>query len=61
VTPVRGKRGVLVHAWQPLGKRRDLSPDQIPSIVCGRKLRGAVVVDEHVDCPACVHILFLGN
>jgi hypothetical protein len=51
----------LVHAWQPLGARRDLCPDDVPSLVCGKKLKGAVITDEHVDCPICVTILFEGN
>jgi hypothetical protein len=62
VTPVRGRRGVLVHAWQPLGKRRDLCPDDVPSLVCGRRLKGAVVLfDEYITCPSCVEIMFSGN
>lgn len=61
MTAVRGKRGRLVHAWMPHGKRRDLCPDEIPSLICGRRMKGVIVVDEHVDCPACVSILFEGN
>jgi hypothetical protein len=61
MTGVRGRRGRLVHAWQPLGARRDLCPDDVPSLVCGKKLKGAVITDEHVDCPICVTILFEGN
>lgn len=61
MTPVRGKRGKLVHAMT-IGIRRDLAPDEIPSLVCGKKLRGAVIAeDEYVTCPHCVEILFQGN
>lgn len=61
MTKVRSKRGRLVHAVTPHGTRRDLAPEDIPEIECGRKLKGAVIVDDHVSCPACIHILFVGN
>lgn len=61
MTPVRGKRGRLVHAWTPHGARRDLAPEQIPDVICGRRLAGARVVDENIDCPACLDVLFTGN
>lgn len=60
MTPVRSRRGRLVHAVAT-GLRRDLAPDEIPTLVCGKRIKGAVVVDEHIDCPACVEILFTGN
>jgi hypothetical protein len=61
VTAVRGKRGKLVHAWTPVGSRRDLAPEDVPSLLCGKRLKGAVITDEHVDCPICVDVLFNGN
>jgi len=60
MTPVRGKRGRLVHAMA-FGVRRDLAPEDIRPILCGKKLRGAIVVDEDIDCDACLSILFEGN
>jgi hypothetical protein len=61
MTGVRGRRGRLVHAWQPLGARRDLCPDDVPSLVCGKKLKGAVITDESVDCDVCLSIIWEGN
>lgn len=61
MTPVRGKRGSLVHAWMPDGSRRDLCPDDIPNIVCGKRLRGPLITDDNIDCPACLDIIFNGN
>lgn len=61
MTPVRGRRGKLVHAMA-VGIRQDLAPDEIPQLVCGKKLKGAVIAhDEYVTCPVCVEILFVGN
>jgi len=60
MTPVRSKRGKLVHAVAH-GIRRDLAPDDVPTLVCGKKLKGCRVTDEHVTCPACVEILFNNN
>lgn len=62
MTYVRSRRGRLVHIVTPHGTRRDLSPDQIPQIVCGRRLLGCVVVlDEEVTCRACLDIELNGN
>jgi hypothetical protein len=61
VTGVRGKRGKLVHGWTPHGSRRDVAPEEVPSLICGRRIKGAVITDEHIDCPICVEILFEGN
>lgn len=61
MTRVRGRRGRLVHAVS-YGIRRDLAPEEIPTLVCGRRLRAAViVVDEYVTCPVCEEILSNGN
>lgn len=61
MTPVRGKRGRLVHAMM-IGIRRDLDPAEIPNLVCGKRLRGAIVVsDEEISCPACLDICVNGN
>ena len=61
MTPVKGKRGKLVHAMA-YGIRRDLAPEDITTLVCGRKMKGAVIAyDEYVTCPTCVLILFEGN
>ena len=61
MTPVRSRRGKLVHAMET-GIRRDLAPDEIPALVCGKRLKSAVVAtDEYVTCPVCVEILFQGN
>lgn len=43
------------------GIRRDLDPLEIPNLICGRRLRAPLVVDEDIDCPACLDILFNGN
>ena len=61
LTAVRGRRGSLVHAWMPTGTRRDLDPDNIPNLVCARKLRGPIVVDEEIDCPVCLDVIENGN
>ena len=58
---VRGKRGRLVHGVTSHGARRDLAPEDIPTILCGRRMKGCVVTEDHIDCPACVSILFEGN
>jgi hypothetical protein len=60
VTPVRGKRGSLVHAVTT-GMRRDLAPEDVPILLCGRRLRGPIVVDEEIDCPACLDIIERAN
>lgn len=61
MTRVRGKRGKLVHGWTSHGARRDLAPEEIPSLICGRRLRGAVIVDEEINCEACISIIAYGN
>lgn len=60
MTPVRARRGKVVHAVA-IGIRRDLAPDEIPNLVCGKRLKSAVITDEHVNCEACVDILFNNN
>lgn len=60
-TRVRSRRGKLVHAVTLHGERRDLAPEHIPALVCGKRIKGAVVVDEYVTCPACEEILSYGN
>jgi hypothetical protein len=60
VTPVRGRRGKLVHCITH-GVRRDLAPECIPNILCGVQLRGPLIVDEEIDCRACLDILERGN
>lgn len=61
-TKVRSRRGKLVHAVTLYGERRDLAPEDIPALVCGKKIKGAVVCpDDYVTCPVCVEILFDGN
>jgi len=60
VTPVRSRRGRLVHAVE-IGIRRDLPPESIPTLVCGKRLKGCVIVDEYIDCPHCCEILFNQN
>lgn len=61
MTPVRARRGRRVHAWTQHGERRDLDPDHIPNLVCGRRLKAPLIVDEPIDCEACIDILFNGN
>ena len=61
MTAVKGKRGRLVHAWMPHGTRRDLAPEDIPTVVCGRKLSGGVITEDDIDCRACLEILFNQN
>jgi hypothetical protein len=57
MTYVRSRRGKLVHIVTPHGTRRDLCPDLIAPLVCGRRLLGCVVVfDEEATCPACLEI-----
>lgn len=60
MTPVRGKRGRRVHGV-PASIRRDLASEDIPILLCGRTLRGPIVVDEEIDCPACQDIIERGN
>ena len=60
MTYVRGRRGRLVHIVTH-GIRRDLAPDEIPTIVCGRKLRGAIIVDDGPLCEACAEVEANGN
>lgn len=61
MTKVRGKRGKLVHAWTEYGTRRDLAPSEIPNLICGKRLKAALVVDEEITCDACLDIIFNGN
>jgi hypothetical protein len=60
MTPVRGRRGRVVHWMANL--RRDLTPeDSARKTLCARTLRGPIVVDEEIDCPACVDIIERAN
>jgi hypothetical protein len=61
MTHVRGKRGRLVHIVTSHGSRRDLAPEEIPTILCGKKLRGAIITDDDVSCDACLDVLFNAN
>jgi len=61
MTYVRGKRGRLVHIMTPHGARRDLAPESIPPILCGKRMRGAVITDDYATCEACLSILFEAN
>jgi len=60
VTPVRSRRSKYVHAVE-IGIRRDLAPESIPMLVCGKRLKGVYVVNEYIDCPHCCEILFNQN
>ena len=61
-TKVRARRGKLVHAVTLYGERRDLAPEDIPALVCGKRIKGPVIVDdEYVTCPVCSEILWEGN
>ena len=60
-TRVRGRRGKLVHAVVLNGERRDLAPEDIPTLVCGRRMKGCVITDDHINCPVCEDILWTGN
>jgi hypothetical protein len=60
MTPVRGKRGRLVHLMAFI--RRDFTPeDAARKTLCGRSLRGPMIVDEEVTCPGCEDIVERGN
>lgn len=61
MTAVRSRRGRVVHAWAPAGSRRDLAPEDIPNITCGRKISGAFITDEPITCLACIEIESVGN
>lgn len=61
MTPVRGKRGRLVHAANAIGIRRDLAPEDIPNLLCARRLHAPIIVDEEIDCPACLDIIERAN
>jgi hypothetical protein len=60
MTPVRSRRGKIVHLVAT-GIRRDLAPEQIPAVVCGKRLKSAVVTDDDVTCDACLDIAFNQN
>ena len=60
-TKVRSRHGKLVHALTLHGSRRDLAPEDIPTLLCGRRVKGVTVTDDHIDCPACTEILWVGN
>jgi hypothetical protein len=54
VTPVRGKRGALVHYVANV--RRDLPPeDAARKTLCARTLKSPIVEpDAQVTCPHCI-------
>lgn len=60
-TKVRSRRGRLVHALTQYGERLDLAPEDIPTLVCGRRVKGVVLTDDYISCPACADILHRGN
>jgi hypothetical protein len=60
VTSVRSRRGRRVHSVA-IGIRRDLDPASIPTVTCGRPLKNPVVVDEPIDCVACLEIATNAN
>lgn len=57
---MKAKRGVLVHCIAA-GIRRDLAPEEIPTLVCGKRIKGPRIVDDNITCPACLEILFNAN
>jgi hypothetical protein len=60
VTPVRGKRGSLVHLMAFV--RRDVTPeDAARKTLCGRALRGPMIVDDETTCEACLDIIERAN
>lgn len=60
MTPVRARRGRRIHAVD-IGMRRDLAPEDIPALCCGRRLRTPIIVDEEITCPICIDIMENGN
>lgn len=59
--PVRSRRGTLIHAVSH-GMRRDLAhEDAAPNPLCMRRLKAPIVVDEEIDCPACLDIIERAN
>jgi hypothetical protein len=56
VTPVRGKRGLLIHLVAS-GIREDLEPSEAPIILCGTRIRSLIVEpDAQVTCEKCIEI-----
>jgi hypothetical protein len=60
-TKVRGRRGKLVHALTYTGERKDLAPEDVPMLVCGKRMKGVLVTDDHISCPQCTEILWNQN
>ncbi len=60
MTPVRGRRGKLVHCVTH-GVHRDLAPEDVPNLLCGRSIKAPLIVDEEIDCPACLDIIERAN
>lgn len=56
MTPVRGRRGVLIHLVAA-GIREDLEPAEAPIILCGARIRSLIVEpDAQVTCDKCLEI-----
>lgn len=58
VTPVRGKRGALVHLCT-YGVGRDKAPEDLPVVLCGVRISQPIVEpDSEVTCWKCENLQY---
>ena len=56
MTPVRARRGRLIHLVA-IGIGKDLAPEDLPVVLCGRRIKSPVVEpDLSVTCERCHEI-----